>query len=321
MSADRDLRVARLALRLHVGEDGDPLDNDILAAFEALPDSTIIRNDWIRRRLVIGHLLEREGISGLLAAIGGLSGGAVAAPERPRAAPERVDEPEPVPAGYQAPEFHDGPAAEIGQRVGAPAPKEASSAKKKMFGLMPVISIPDPDHADVAEDAGVDSNGRSADESAIDQTVAPACVDHPDETAEAARFGQPSSELTSVQGVSPESAVVAPEQATPTAEALSAPEEPQLKPRVRIEPVQQPVIRIPTADQPAMLADQQSVPADKEPVLADKEPVLADRQPVATNPVDDTRAMLERFAVTGDQTDGGATEADFNPVLESEFQN
>lgn len=283
MSADRDLRVARLALRLHVGEDGDPLDNDILDAFEALPESTIIRNDWIRRRLVIGHLLEREGISGLLAVIGGLSGTA-AVPAADTSPSPTVDETDDLAsAGFEPPEFNDGPAAEIGQRVSAPAPVEASSAKKKMFGLMPVIPV--------VEDPAVDTEPAEACASETDPgTVAePNAGPFPDTgTVTADQEPEPVSE--------PE--VAASMQADDADLNASTPE--PAKPRIRIEPAQQPVIRIPTADQPELLGDS---------------------KPVATNPVDDTRAMLERFSRAGSEAADASQDAGFNPVLEPDFQS
>ncbi len=132
-AGDKDTRVARMALRLHVGAEGDPLDNEILQAWEALPDSSIIRNDWLRRRLVIGHILEREGLTSLLAVIGDLSRGVTPA--------VTARAPEPPAPRIEMPVFDDGPAPEISSRASAPAPAtaRAGNAKKKVGGLMPIL--------------------------------------------------------------------------------------------------------------------------------------------------------------------------------------
>lgn len=281
MSEDRDRRVARLGLRLHVGEDGDPLDNDILEAYESLPESTIIRNDWIRRRLVIGHLLEREGISGLLAVIGGLSGGAqptVAAP-RPVEPPEPEVPPELPP--FKIPEFNEGPAAEIEHRVSAPAQKPDTTVKKKMLGLMPAISLPDAASQAPESEAGADMDKvDSATASEDAQRDEAESLTHADETGPKSVRGEISTEAE-------------PEQSAPAEMAKQGP---------HIEALQQPVVRVPAKDHTETSQD------------------LSTQRPVPSDPVDDTRAMLERFATAGE--DGGEDSApeDFNPVLESDFQ-
>lgn len=307
MPSDRDLKVARLALRLHVGEDGDPLDNDILNAYEALPESTIIRNDWIRRRLVIGHLLEREGISGLLAVIGNLSGGSATPIEPSSTAGFASSESDAVPAAYKAPEFNDGPAAEIEQRVSAPAPKEASSAKKKMFGLMPVIPVAE-DPAANDEAGGMRSQSGESERSAAETAST--------ETASDGQ-GKSASESSAQTPGAPAGESVPPVQsAKPDQNGVEGARE--TKPRVRIDPAHQPVIRIPTADEPELLAANKPAPSNK-PALTN-EPAPSSR-PVPTDPVDDTRAMLERFAVEESEEPAASQGAGFNPVLEPDFQD
>lgn len=253
MTADRDLKVARLALRLHVGQDGDPLDNDILSAYESLPESTIIRNDWIRRRLVIGHLLEREGISGLLAVIGSLSGGSVASNTDTDTASDDLRFGS-AGTGYEAPVFNEGPAAEIQQRVSAPAPEEARSAKKKMLGLMPVIPAPDSPGSDKQAAAEPKTEAEAKATTEVNKTAESAS-----EAEDASSGGpgkSPPGQAFDRQAADNEAPSDGPAQTRDTSpDELS---KPGLKssPRVRIEASQQPVIRIPTADQPALLGEQ-----------------------------------------------------------------
>ena len=80
MEKDRDVRLVRFDLRLRVGADGDPFDNELHNAWAALPENTVIRNDWLRRRLLLGHILERDGLTELLAAIGRIAPPAGTAP-------------------------------------------------------------------------------------------------------------------------------------------------------------------------------------------------------------------------------------------------
>ncbi len=131
MEKERDVRLVRFDLRLRVGADGDPFDNELHNAWASLPENTVIRNDWLRRRLLLGHILEREGLTELLSVIGKLTGSA------PSAASQSVPPPV-VPARPSAPAAADflPPSMEPAPLQNVP---KKPSARSQLGGLLPSI--------------------------------------------------------------------------------------------------------------------------------------------------------------------------------------
>lgn len=136
MDKERDVRLVRFDLRLRVGTDGDPLDNELHDAWSRLPENTVIRNDWLRRRLLLGHILEREGLTQLFSAIGQLG-------VAPQSATPQAGAPTAPP---QAPAFTGGPTAvadflpPVAEPEPAPAPVKPS-ARNQLGGLLPAIPV------------------------------------------------------------------------------------------------------------------------------------------------------------------------------------
>ncbi len=143
MEKERDVRLVRFDLRLRVGADGDPFDNELHNAWAALPENTVIRNDWLRRRLLLGHILERDGLTELLSAISRIAppaGQARAQP--PVTSPLRQPPLQAASADFLPPEPDPPP-------MPAAAPK--ASARQQLGGLLPTISVPKEKKSEKAE--------------------------------------------------------------------------------------------------------------------------------------------------------------------------
>ncbi len=141
MEKERDVRLVRFDLRLRVGADGDPFDNELHNAWASLPENTVIRNDWLRRRVLLGHILERDGLTELLSAISRIAPAAGTQtadplpPSRPAPSPAAGARPahglQPAAADFLPPEPEAPP---------APAAPPRASARQQLGGLLPTIA-------------------------------------------------------------------------------------------------------------------------------------------------------------------------------------